>query len=133
MKYTLATLAVAVGVLMSEVPALAHHSFSATYQEDEITEIRGRIVQFLFRNPHSWVHVMAPDENGVMQRWGVEWGGAGQLAGQGMTRASLQVGDEIIITGSLGRNPADHRLRMNSLVRPADGFSWGTRAGERFD
>ncbi len=131
MKCTLAALLVAVGVLMSGLPASAHHSFSATYQEGEMIEIRGTIVQISFRNPHSWVHVSAPDENDVVWRWGVEWGGAGQLAGQGMTRASLKVGDEVIITGAPGRNAADHRLRMNTLLRPSDGFSWGTRDGER--
>ncbi len=131
MKRTSAALSVAVGVLMSGVPASAHHSFSATYQEGEIIEIQGAIVQVSFRNPHTWVYVMAPDDNGVMHRWGVEWGGAGQLAGQGMTRSSLIVGDEVVITGAPGRNPADHRLRMNTLLRPSDGFNWGTRADER--
>jgi thiamine monophosphate kinase len=77
--------------------------------------------------------VTAPDEDDVMQRWAVEWGGAGQLAGQGMTRATLKAGDVVIITGAPGRNRVDHRLRMNTLVRPSDGFSWGTRAGERFN
>ena len=133
MKRTSTALLAVVGVLMSGVPASAHHSFSATYQEGEMIEIRGAIVQVSFRNPHSWVHVMAPDEDDVMQRWAVEWGGAGQLAGQGMTRATLKAGDVVIITGAPGRNRADHRLRMNTLVRPSDGFTWGTRAGERFN
>jgi hypothetical protein len=133
MKYTLAVLLAVMVVLMSGIPASAHHSFSATYQESETIEIQGAIVQVSFRNPHSWVYVMALDKNGVMHRWGVEWGGVGQLAGQGMTRSSLIVGDEVIITGAPGRNPADHRLRMNTLLRPSDGFSWGTRAGERFN
>ncbi len=133
MKCTWAVLLAAVGMLMSGVPATAHHSFSATYQEGEMIEIRGSIVQVSFRNPHSWVYVMAPDDDGVMHRWGLEWGGAGQLAGQGMTRSSLIVGDQVIITGAPGRNPEDHRLRMNTLLRPSDGFSWGTREGERFN
>ncbi len=133
MKCTWAVLLAVVGMLMSGVPATAHHSFAATYQADETIEIRGSIVQVSFRNPHSWVYVMAPDDDGVMHRWGVEWGGAGQLAGQGMTRSSLIVGDQVIITGAPGRNPEDHRLRMNTLLRPSDGFSWGTREGERFN
>ena len=28
----------------------------------------------MFRNPHSFVHVEAPDENGTPQGWAVEWG-----------------------------------------------------------
>ena len=60
-------------------PAYAHHSFTATYDESKTVEIEGTLVQFMFRNPHAWVHVMAPDEDGEMQRWGIEWGGAGAL------------------------------------------------------
>jgi hypothetical protein len=112
--------------------AFAHHSFTATYDESATIEIEGQLVQFMFRNPHAWVHVMAPDENGEMQRWGVEWGGAGQLAGQGVSRESLKPGDHVIITGNPGRNPRDHRLRMRSLLRPSDGYGWGFE-GEDFD
>ena len=52
--------------------ARAHHSFAATYFEDKTQTIEGELVQFLFRNPHSFVHVEAPDEHGVMQRWAVD-------------------------------------------------------------
>jgi hypothetical protein len=112
--------------------AFAHHSFSATYDETKTIQIEGTLVQFLFRNPHSFVHVMAEDESGEMQRWGVEWGGLGVLAGQGVTRDSLQPGDHVIITGNPGRNADEHRIRMRSLLRPADGFGWGFE-GEDFD
>jgi hypothetical protein len=117
--------------LLTGTSAYAHHSFTATYDENKTIKIEGELVQFMFRNPHAFVHVMAPDENGVMQRWGVEWGGAGQLAGQGVTRESLKPGDHVIITGNPGRNPEDHRLRMRSLLRPSDGFGWGFE-GEDF-
>ena len=121
-----------VAVLISGVTVYAHHSFTATYDEQELVEIEGQIVQFMFRNPHSWVHVMAPDEDGEMQRWGVEWGGAGQLGRQGVTRASLRTGDLVVISGNPGRNPDDHRIRMRSLMRTSDGFGWGQQ-GEDFD
>jgi len=117
---------------LTSAAAFAHHSFTATYNETETMQIEGQLVQFMFRNPHAWVHVMAPDENGEMQRWGVEWGGAGQLSGQGVTRESLKPGDTVIITGNPGRNPRDHRMRMRSLLRPSDGFGWGFE-GENFD
>jgi hypothetical protein len=118
--------------LLTGASAYAHHSFTATYDENAMIEIEGQLVQFMFRNPHAWVHVMAPDDNGEMQRWGVEWGGAGQLSGQGVTRDSLKPGDHVIITGNPGRNAQDHRLRMRSLLRPSDGFGWGFE-GEDFD
>jgi len=55
---------VAAGFLMSGLSAYAHHSFTATYDEEKTVKIEGTLVQFMFRNPHAWVHVMAPDENG---------------------------------------------------------------------
>lgn len=120
---TLALMAVA-------VPGRAHHSFAATYDESKTVKIEGRLVQFLFRNPHSFVHVMAPDGSGQEQRWAVEWGGAGQLAGQGVTRETLKPGDVVVISGNPGRNPAEHRIRMVTLRRSSDGFGWGDGAGE---
>jgi hypothetical protein len=122
-----------IGGLATATSALAHHSFSATYDENAETRIEGTLVQFMFRNPHSWVHVMAPDENGDMQRWAVEWGAAGALDGQGVGRDTLKVGDHVVITGNPGRNPLDHRVRMRTLLRPADNYGWGTEAGETFD
>jgi len=121
------------GVLLAGTTAYAHHSFASTYDESKKITVEGKLVQFLFRNPHSFVHVMAPDEDGTMQRWAIEWGGAGQLGGQGVTRETLRPGDKVIITGNPGRNPADHRVRMVTLRRPSDGFGWGTGAGETFD
>ena len=125
------------GMLVSGVQLYAHHSFAATYHEDQSMKIDGTLVQFQFRNPHSFVQVDAPDATGKMQRWGVEWGGAGQLGGQGINRYTLKVGDHVIITGNPGRNPDEHRIRMTGLKRPASGetpeLSWGTKPGETFD
>ena len=102
----------------------AHHSFAATYFEDKTQKIEGTIVQFMFRNPHSFVHVEAPDENGQMQRWAVEWAATAQLKESGVDYDALKPGDRVIVTGNPGRNPADHRLRMQSVERPRDGWKW---------
>ena len=127
MKQTVLVLLVA-GMTVLGVKAYAHHSFAATYLEDQEVSIEGDIVQFLYRNPHSFVHVTAPDpkeKSGQIYRWAVEWGGGGQLGQQGVTRETLKPGDHVIITGSPGRNPDDHRLRMRTIFRPKDGWRWG--------
>ena len=113
--------------------AYAHHSFAATYLEDQSVTVEGELVQFLFRNPHSFVHLNVKEKDGKLIRYAVEWGGAGQLGGQGVTRETLKIGDHVIITGSPGRNPKDHRVRMVTLHRPKDGFGWGRRPGEVVD
>src|SRR6186713_3585817 len=117
MKRFLAVLLVATAALAAGANrASAHHSFAATYLEDQSVTIEGELVQFLFRNPHSFVHVMVKEKDGSMVRYAVEWGGAGQLGGQGVTRETLKAGDHVIITGAPGRNPQDHRVRMVSLL-----------------
>ena len=122
------------GFLLSGLTAYAHHSFTSTYNDEKTIKLDGKIVQFMFRNTHSFVAIEAPDANGVMQRWGVEWGGAGQLGGQGVNRYSLKVGDEVTITGRLGRSwESDHRVLMQTLKRKSDGFGWGGNPGEVVD
>jgi len=124
MKRGFVLIVLTAAALSPAVPVLAHHSFAATYFEDKTQTIEGDLVQFVFRNPHSYVHVEAPDESGTMQRWAVEWGSGMQLSGQGLSATTLKAGDHVIVTGSPGRNPEDHRMRMKSITRPKDGFKW---------
>ena len=100
----------------------AHHSFAAIYLVDKQITIEGDLLQFMFRNPHSFLHVQAPDAKGQMQRWAIEWTAAGQLTG--ISSDTLKPGDHVIITGNPGRTTEDHRIRMHSIRRPKDGFTW---------
>ncbi len=127
------TLAVAAATFVYCLAAQAHHSFAAMYRSEGTVQIEGQIVQFLFRNPHSFVHIMAPDEAGNMTRWTIEWSGASALDIGGLRPDTLKRGDTVVITGNPGRNPDDHRIRMRTLHRPADGFGWGNRPGETVD
>ena len=128
MKWKLAVLAGAFGMLAGVTPIAAHHSFAGTYLEDAPPmTIEGELKAFLVRNPHSFVHVEDPklkDKDGNPVRWSIEWGAAGQLAQQGVRTGTLKVGDKVIVTGSPGRNPEDHRLRMRSITRPSDKWTW---------
>ncbi len=122
-----------IGMFLFGVGAHAHHSLSATYDQERVVTLEGRLVRFMFRNPHAFVHIEAQDSDGQLQRWAVEWGGASQLRGQGVTRSTFKVGDEVVITGNPSRTVTDYRVKMNTLHRTADGFGWGTRPGEVVD
>jgi Family of unknown function (DUF6152) len=117
------------GALMCGRQAYAHHSFGATYVENKQLSIEGELVQFVYRNPHTLLQVMAPDSNRQLQRWTVEWEARGQLDHQGVTSMTLKPGDRIVITGNPGKNDADHWLRAQSIVRPKDGWKWTLSAG----
>ena len=73
---------------------------------------------------------MAPDANGEMRRWGVEWGGSAALRAQGVRRDTLRPGDKVVITGFPGRNAIDNRMLMRTLLRTSDGFGWGNEPDE---
>jgi len=125
------TLALAfVAALLCAMTAYAHHSFAGTYDGKKEVKIEGKLIRFLFRNPHSFVHVEAADETGKMQQWSVEWTGVPQLAGAGITSNTLKVGDPVVIVGNPTRTPGERRMRMVTFRRTSDGFSWGTRRGE---
>jgi hypothetical protein len=124
---------VVAAVLAAGAGVEAHHSYGATYDVNRAVELQGKLVQFVFRNPHSFVHMQASDGAGGEQRWAVEWAGTAQLGNAGVTRETLKVGDDIVIVGRPSRVPGEYRLLMVRLVRPRDGFTWGTRSGEVVD
>ena len=124
---------VTTAVLLACTAAYAHHSYGATYDVSKQIKLEGKLVQFVFRNPHAFVHIEAADQNGVVQRWAVEWSGVTQLGAAGVNSATLKVGDEIVIVGRPSRVPGEYRALMVTLKRPLDGFTWGGREGEKVD
>src|SRR2546423_8823468 len=113
MKYRLLLL-LAAGMFVFGVTAYAHHSFAAVYNVKETVKLEGNLVQFVFRNPHSFVSIEVPDQEGKIQRWSLEWGGAAQLAGQGVQQRTLNVGDHVIVTGQPSRAPGEYRVLLKT-------------------
>ena len=109
----------------------AHHSASATYMHGKSVKIEGTLKELIWRNPHSFMKVEAPDEKGEMQIWIIEGAAPGQLAEQGLTTNRLRSGDHIIVTGQPGRIAEDHRLLLETVERPSDGFKWKGPAAQQ--
>ena len=124
---------VAVGVLVVLVSlgsgVAAHHSFATLYFEDETIELEGQIVEFQYKNPHSWVFVNAPDSFGRMQTYAAEWTGRAGLERSGVTKDTLKVGDRVRVWAAPNRSPTDLRVHLKRIERPRDGWSW--RQGRR--
>ena len=129
LRHSLAAVLAAASSLIGAA-AYAHHSIASTYLEDKTVTIEGELVQLLFRNPHSFVHLVVREKGGTNVRYAVEWGGANQLGVSGVARDTLKIGDRLIISGNPARNKRDHRVRMLTLERPKDGFGWGRKPGE---
>lgn len=116
-------LTLAAAMLLCGGQTYAHHSFAATYFVDQVITVKGTVTEFLFRNPHSFLKVQAPDEKGEMQIWAVEWAGGAQLAQANVAKDTLKPGDQVVVSGNPGRTPSEHRIRLKSITRP-DGFKW---------
>ncbi len=117
---------------LAPVAAYAHHSFAATYDESKSVTIQGKMVNFSFRNPHSFVTVEVTTGTETV-RWSVEWAGTTQLNNTGVQNDTLKYGDAVEIAGNPGREPDDHRIRMRTVKRIDGTFTWGTRPGEVID
>jgi Family of unknown function (DUF6152) len=77
--------------------ALAHHSF-AMFDADQSTTLQGTVKEFQWTNPHAWIFVMVPNQDGQLERWAVEMGGPGQIARQGWTQKTLAPGMDVKLT-----------------------------------
>ena len=116
---------VLVGVVALGGPVLAHHSFALYYLEKDTIEIEGDIVEFQYRNPHSWIQVAGQERFGQLKTYSAEWVGTSQLERLGIGKRTLRTGDRVHIWASPNRDPNDNRIRLKRIERPSDGWQWG--------
>jgi hypothetical protein len=109
----------------------AHHSASATYIFAQSVKIEGTLKEFIWRNPHSFMKVEAPDEKGEKQIWVIEGAAPQQLTEGGLKANTLRAGDHVVVTGRPGRIAEDHRLLLLTIERPSDGFKWQSPASQQ--
>ncbi len=100
----LTQLTFAVTVALLARPALAHHSFAPHFDANKPVSISGTVTEFDARNPHSYLHISAVDENGKTREYVCESHGVTQLSRTGLTPATLQAGTKVRVSGSLSRH-----------------------------
>jgi hypothetical protein len=76
--------------------AFAHHSF-AMFDRSKETTIVGTVEEFQWTNPHSWIEIDVPNENGGTDKWSIECNSPNNLARQGWHSTSLKPGDKISV------------------------------------
>jgi hypothetical protein len=111
-------------------PVLAHHSFATYYIEQDTIEVEGDVVEFEYKNPHSWIHIMSRDPFGKPKAYDVEWASTSQLENDGITKRTLHSGDFVRIWASPNRDPSDNRIRLKRIERRSDGWQWGQNRRE---
>ncbi len=111
------SLAALVAAMSIATIAVAHHSFAPHFDSNKPVSISGKVIEFEARNPHSYLHIAAVDENGKTQKYVCESHGYTQLSRNGITPKMLKPGTEIRIDGSQSRNDI-HRCFFNNVYFP---------------
>ena len=108
----------ALAALVGPTSSSAHHSFAAEFIQEVIT-IEGVVTEVWFKSPHVRYYVEVANENGEVELWDTRAGSTPNLIRRGWTRDSIQVGDQVAMTGNRGR---DGRKLLNiGVVNMPDG------------
>jgi hypothetical protein len=95
----------------------AHHSFAAEFDANKPVHLEGTVVEFQWVNPHSWLIIDVPQEDGSVVRWAVEGGAPSALLRRGWTRDTLPTGTKVTVDGSASKD-GKPRANARSIVFP---------------
>ena len=114
------------GLALASVAAQAHHSIAAVYDSARQQRLEGVVAEFQFVNPHPFV-IVTVQADGAEATWRLEMDNRFELAGVGMSEATLKPGDRVVASGSRARD-GSRSLYLLRLDRRADGF-WYEQVG----
>ena len=112
-------IATLVTLMSITTPAHAHHAFAAVFDGEDAIEVTGTVVKLEWMNPHTWFYVEAENDDGTKARWAFEMGSPNGLIRRGWSRNTLQVGQEVKITGYRAKDGSD--MASAKTVALADG------------
>lgn len=86
-------LSLTASLLVSVLPAYAHHSFPAQYDASQSVTLTGKVTKVEWTNPHIFIYIdVANADSGEMVNWALELGGPNALLRAGWKRDSLKTG-----------------------------------------
>jgi hypothetical protein len=98
-------------------PVAAHHSFAAEFDADKTAELSGKIVQVWWANPHVRYRLEVKGAGGDAEQWELQALNITSLQRLGWLEQTVKVGDELEVSGQLGRDGAK-KLFLRTVARP---------------
>lgn len=111
---------IAIGLL--PVAATGHHA-STMFDQQRTVELVGVVREFQWTNPHIWIQVQVPNEDGMLEEWSIEGGVPNRLYRAGWRPSSFKPGDEVTIRGFPMRDGGRAALFIGAKL--ADGSTLG--------
>jgi hypothetical protein len=102
----------AIAGLAATLPAVAHHSFAAEFDDKKAIVLKGLVTKVEWENPHIYFYLEVKDDKGKLANWALEGGPPNGLIRAGWKRDSLKIGDLVSVDAYLakdGSNFADAR------------------------
>ena len=98
-------LGVVAGMLLSAaVPALAHHAFSAEFDQSKPLKVVGEISKVEWVNPHAWIFIDVKGTDGKVVPWRFEMGAPNALLRAGWSKSDIKAGTQVTISGFMARS-----------------------------
>ena len=104
MRHAVRILFVAAVLVVPVLPALAHHSLYAVFDENQSVTLKGVISKVEWINPHVYLYIDVPDTTGKVGTWSVETFPPNTLRRAGLTRDKLGYGQTVTLLGYAARN-----------------------------
>src|SRR5205807_1928277 len=98
---SLAVVAVLAVLVFSGI-MFAHHGTAAYDTKNPLT-VKATVTEFRFINPHCQVYFDVKNDKGEIEHWQGELTAPNKLARAGWTKHSLNPGDQVTITGPVGK------------------------------
>src|SRR6185503_11884268 len=103
MRKTGRLVALAVILLSAVVPVLAHHAFSAEFDQSKPVKVSGEITKLEWVNPHAWLFIDAKGADGKVVPWRFEMGAPNALLRAGWSKSDIKVGTAVTVSGFVAR------------------------------
>jgi hypothetical protein len=117
-----------VTLVLSAVPALAHHSFAAEYESKDLVTLTGVITKVEWTNPHIYFYIDVKDASGNVVNWAVEGYPPNTLKRTGFTRDDLKIGDKVTVTAYRAKDSTS-RLAGREVTFPDGSKKFAGPAG----